>query len=208
VLPLTATVPSDGPVTFLASTTPAPPPLSFGGKIPIPKMKRPLPSSGRGPIVLTLGSDGLYYPAASSSSLLIKAETTPALASAAAATPAAVMTANSTTTAATEPAAAASYSAFRSYCSPMVAGLPTVATPRGSEDVSVYFFISTALPLYLCPTARFLILSETQFLILPSLFPVFDPLSSLFLFRSAPSFLSILSDLLLIRSAPSFCPNS
>ncbi len=147
MLPLTSTVPPDDPVTFLtgASTTPAPPPpLSFGGKIPIPKMKRPLPSSGRGPIVLTLGSDGLYYPA-SSSSLLIKAETTtPTLASAAAVThqqaaSAAVMTASSTAAAATEPpAAAASYSAFRSYCSPMVAGLPTVSTPRGSEDVSFY----------------------------------------------------------------------
>jgi hypothetical protein len=53
------------------------------------------------------------------------------------AVPAAVMTASNNTTA-SEPAAAAAYSAFRSYCSPMVAGLPTVSTPRGSEDVSVY----------------------------------------------------------------------
>jgi hypothetical protein len=132
--------------------------------------------------VLTLGSDGLYYPAsASSSSLLIKAETTPAAAVSQQAAPAAVMTANTT---ASEPAAAASYSAFRSYCSPMVAGLPTVTTPRGSEDVSVYVvYLSrfdfqspsapagSLCPLSSCSTAHFLILFLTHLLTSP--FPVF-----------------------------------
>lgn len=157
----TATAPGS-PITFLAaapSASSAAATLSasrFGGKIPIPKIKKPLPSAAAatGPIVLTLGSDGLYYPA--STSLLIKAEAVngPAVASTTASfqplvatAPAVAVTTSvpATTTAAaamsetpatsSASSSASSYSAFRSYCSPLVAGLPTVNTVRDVDDL-------------------------------------------------------------------------
>ena len=113
-------------------------------------MRRPVPATNTtagGPIVLTLGSDGLYYPAPAS--LLIKAESTAAAALAGPNNTALVATTLPAAETGTLASSSSAYSAFRSYCSPMVAGLPTVTTARDADDVSFYVSLLSSHSIFL-----------------------------------------------------------
>jgi hypothetical protein len=134
---------SNPPLTHILTTTAVAPQPPQAAKVAIPKIRRPTvaanttsAAAAAGPIVLTLGSDGLYYPAPAS--LLIKAESTAALATAtSAALGAATSLPTAITSGTTTPAAAET---FRTYCSPLVAGMPTVPIARDAEDVSPHTF--------------------------------------------------------------------
>ena len=80
------------------------------GKIAIPKIRKPAPPQTQAPLVLQLSNDGLYYTKTTSAStpLIVKTEPVSSFAS----------SSSSTTT----------------FCSPLVAGLPTV-TSSGTEEV-------------------------------------------------------------------------
>ena len=82
------------------------------GKIAIPKIRKPAPPQTQAPLVLQLSNDGLYYTKTTSAStatpLIVKTEPVSSFAS--------------------------SSSSSSTFCSPLVAGLPTV-TSSGTEDV-------------------------------------------------------------------------
>ena len=82
------------------------------GKIAIPKIRKPAPAQTQAPLVLQLSNDGLYYTKTTSAST---------------ATPLIVKT---------EPVSSfpSSSSSSSTFCSPLVAGLPTV-TSSGTEEV-------------------------------------------------------------------------
>merc|ERR550517_158676 len=85
----------------------------LAGKIAIPKIRKPAPPQTQAPLVLQLSNDGLYYTKTTSAST---------------ATPLIVKT---------EPAcsfAPSTTSSSSTFCSPLVAGLPTV-TSSGTEEV-------------------------------------------------------------------------
>jgi len=111
----------DGSLTLLPSVkfanqplptiqTPLPVVTNMGGKIAIPKIKKPAPPPQQPvhtlatPLVLQLGNDGVYYTGASNSApLIVKAEP--------------------------------SIGSTSSFSSPLVAGLPTVATSNPSDEL-------------------------------------------------------------------------
>merc|ERR550517_2433980 len=84
----------------------------LAGKIAIPKIRKPAPPQTQAPLVLQLSNDGLYYTKTTSAStatpLIVKTEPVSSFAS--------------------------SSSSSSTFCSPLVAGLPTV-TSSGTEEV-------------------------------------------------------------------------
>ena len=96
-----------------AATVPTLPIQGLTGKIAIPKIRKPAPVQTPAPLVLQLSNDGLYYTkttaASSATPLIVKTEPVSSF-------------------------APSSTSSSSTFCSPLVAGLPTV-TSSGTEEV-------------------------------------------------------------------------